>query len=100
MKEKVYGEGGRLSWSTEEYITYLEGKGFSFGEDMIGFIYFGKQYTKASDSLVNIAIELTLKVQKKFDGSFYVSLLETLTKNHISTKREAEKFAREQGLFQ
>lgn len=85
--------------SIEEYVTQLEAKGFSFGEDAIGFIYFGKQYTNADDKLVNISIELTLKIQKKFDGSFYVSLLENLKQNKIYTRKKATAFAYEQGLL-
>lgn len=83
----------------EEYVTFLKGKGFSFEEDAIGFINFGKQYVNASDVLVNAAIEITLKAQKQFDGSFYVSFLENLKNHHICTKREAEQFAEQQGLL-
>lgn len=83
----------------EEYVLFLEGKGFSFGTDDMGFIYFGKKYVNVSDVLVNSAIEITLKVQKKFDGSFYVSFLENLKNHHIATKREAEQFAEQQGLL-
>lgn len=63
-----YGVDAEVAKSTEEYVNFLEGKGFTFGNDAIGFIYFGKRYTDASDILVNAAIELTLKVQKNFDG--------------------------------
>lgn len=89
-----------MGQSIEDYVIFLEGKGFCFGKDDIGFIYFGKQYADASDFLVNIAIEMTLKVQRKFDGSFYVSLLENLKQQNIQTKREAKQFAKEYGLLQ
>ena len=89
-----------MAQSVEEYVRFLEGKGFSFGNDAIGFIYFGKQYANASDFLVNIAIEITLKAQKKFDGSFYISLLENLKQRNIQTKKEAEQFALDYGLLQ
>ncbi|MBK5442291.1 DUF6123 family protein [Peribacillus butanolivorans] len=85
--------------STEEYVSFLEGKGFTFGNDAIGFIYFGKRYTNASDILVNVAIELTLKVQKNFDGSFYISFLENLKQNGIETRSAALSFAKKQGLL-
>jgi hypothetical protein len=85
--------------TVEEYVEYLESKGFSFGEDDIGFIFFGKHYTNASDFLVNMAIEMTLKAQKHFDGSFYISLLEALKQNKIESRSEAESFARERGLL-
>lgn len=89
-----------MDQSVEDYVKFLEGKGFSFGKDAIGFIYFGKQYANASDFLVNTAIEITLKVQKKFDGSFYISLLENLKQRNIQTKKQAEQFAKENGLLQ
>ncbi|MEQ2528591.1 hypothetical protein EKG37_13525 [Robertmurraya yapensis] len=83
----------------EEYLQLLEGKGFQFGEDAIGFIYFGKQYTDASDELARTALELTLKAQKRFDGSFYVSLLEMFKSNQITTRAEALKFIKEKNIL-
>lgn len=88
-----------MDYSVEEYVSFLETKGFTFGEDAIGFIFFGKRYTEASDVLVNIAIEITLKAQKNFDGSFYVSLLENLKQKNITNKSQAEAYARELGLL-
>ncbi|PLT28392.1 DUF6123 family protein [Peribacillus deserti] len=85
--------------TVEEYLYDLEAKGFSFAEDAIGFIYFGKQYTNASDTIVNIAIEITLKAQKDFDGSFYISLLESLVQNNITSKKRATHFALERNLI-
>jgi hypothetical protein len=85
--------------TVEEYLHYLEGKGFQFQEDAIGFIFFGKHYTNATDEMINTAIELTLKAQKCFDGSFYVSLLETLISNQIDTRKDAIKFIKEKELL-
>ncbi|WP_174733943.1 DUF6123 family protein [Mesobacillus harenae] len=85
--------------TVEEYLRYLQSKGFQFGEDAIGFIYFGKQYTDSTDELTNVAIELTLKAQKSFDGSFYVALLETLVSNKIESRQEAIKFVKETDLL-
>jgi hypothetical protein len=85
--------------TVDEYVHYLRGKGFQFQEDAIGFIYFGKHYTNAPDELINTAIELTLKAQKSFDGSFYVSLLETLVSNKIGTRTEAIKFVKEKEIL-
>ncbi|WP_153122478.1 DUF6123 family protein [Peribacillus tepidiphilus] len=85
--------------TVEEYISYLESKGFLFAEDSIGFIYFGKQYTNAPDWLVNTCIEMTLKIQKRFDGSFYVSLLESLTTQKVKNREQAIQFAENKGLF-
>lgn len=85
--------------TVEDYLNDLQGKGFQFEEDAIGFIYFGKHYTNASDELINTAIELTLKAQKKFDGSFYISLLETFTSQQIKTRREAVRLVTEKKIL-
>lgn len=85
--------------TVEEYLLFLQSKGFQFREDAVGFIYFGKHYTNASDELANAAIELTLKAQKSFDGSFYVSLLETLVSKNITSRREAIKFVKEKAII-
>ncbi|EOR23531.1 hypothetical protein KGR20_17240 [Cytobacillus oceanisediminis] len=85
--------------TVEEYLLFLESKGFSFGEDAIGFIYFGKAYTNTTDELVITAIECTLKLQKKFDGSFFVSLLEMFNDNELKTKKEVMSFIKKNHLF-
>jgi hypothetical protein len=85
--------------SVEEYLHFLQGKGFHFQEDAIGFIYFGKHYTDASDELVNAAIELTLKAQKQFDGSFYMSLLERFITNKVQTREDAILFVKQNDLL-
>ncbi|WP_338451857.1 DUF6123 family protein [Niallia oryzisoli] len=82
-----------------QYVDFLKSKGFHLREDAIGFIHFGKQYTKATDELTNTAIELTLKAQKEFDGSYYISLLEMLVKNKISTRGAAIRFLKERELM-
>ncbi|MCB7070274.1 DUF6123 family protein [Caldibacillus sp. 210928-DFI.2.22] len=82
-----------------EYIRNLQGKGFQFKEDAIGFIYFGMDYANANEKLVKIAIEMTLKVQKRFDGGFYLSLLETLKSENIQDKREAYQFIKQKQLL-
>ncbi|WP_064091395.1 DUF6123 family protein [Rossellomorea aquimaris] len=84
--------------TTEDFLIDLENKGFKFQEDAIGFIYFGKKYTDASDELVNCAIEITLKAQKQFDSSFYMSILERLHSQKISTREEALSWMVNQGL--
>ncbi|MEH7109125.1 DUF6123 family protein [Bacillus sp. JJ1764] len=81
--------------TVEDYLHYLKGKGFQFQEDAVGFIYFGKHYTNASDELINAAIEMTLKAQKSFDGSFYVLLLETFISNQLITRKDVLKFMKE-----
>lgn len=56
-------------------------------------------YANANEKLVKIAIEMTLKVQKRFDGSFYLSLLETLKSENIQDKREAYQFIKQKQLL-
>jgi hypothetical protein len=85
--------------TVEEYLHDLRGKGFQLQEDAIGFIYFGKHSTNAPDEIINTAIELTLKAQKGFDGSFYLSLLETLTANNIKTRNAALKYVKDKALL-
>ncbi|MCR8846875.1 DUF6123 family protein [Rossellomorea sp. SC111] len=84
--------------TTEEFLIELENKGFKFQEDAIGFIYFGKKYTDAPDELVNSAIEITLKAQKQFDSSFYMSILERLHSQKIPSRKEALRWMEKQGL--
>ncbi|MGJ7921850.1 DUF6123 family protein [Neobacillus sp. LXY-4] len=85
--------------TVDEYISFLLGKGFQFQEDAVGFIYFGKHYTNASDELVIAAIELTLKAQRQFEGSFYISLLETLMKNEVKSRKDAINFVKKNELI-
>jgi len=75
-----------------EYIEYLKGKGFRFQEDAIGFIYFGKKYTDSPDYLAQVAIEWTLKIQKTFEGSFYLSILEAMNEAKVKSKQEALQY--------
>lgn len=82
-----------------EYIAFLQGKGFKLKEDAISFIFFGKQYTKAPDSQVNLALEWTLKTKRSFDGSFYLNLLERFVEEEITSEREVEDFIKRTGLL-
>ncbi|WP_017755433.1 DUF6123 family protein [Calidifontibacillus oryziterrae] len=85
--------------STEEYLNHLQTKGFYFHEDSLGFIEFGRRYTETSDALVNMAIEVTLKAQLQFDGSFFIAILEMLKENKISSKKEAYKLFRNKKIL-
>lgn len=85
--------------TVEDYLHHLKSKGFHLREDAIGFIYFGQQYTNSADEITNAAIELTLKAQKDFDGSFYISLLETFAANKIITRKAAFHYVRENELL-
>ncbi|MCJ7839509.1 DUF6123 family protein [Lederbergia sp. NSJ-179] len=82
------------------YLLRLKRRGFRFGEDVISFIYFGKQSTGSSDYLVSLSIELTLKCQKHFDPSFYLSVLERLQAHQVTTKKQAYELADQLGLLQ
>ena len=55
--------------------------------------------TDSSDQVVKAAIEITLKAQKTFDGSFYISLLEALKERRVLTRRKALQFAEESNLL-
>ena len=85
--------------NVEQYIEHLEYKGFILGDDAKGFIFFGKEMTDSSDQVVKAAIEITLKAQKTFDGSFYISLLEALKERRVLTRRKALQFAEESNLL-
>ncbi|MBM7703250.1 hypothetical protein JOC83_002097 [Bacillus iocasae] len=89
----------RTVQTVEEYLLYLKDKGFYLREDAQGFIMFGQHYTEASDDMVMFAIEWTLKVQKEFDGSFFLSLLESIILNKIKTKKQAFLFLKEKGMI-
>ena len=90
---------GKSVRTVDEYIDFLQGKGFQFQEDALGFIEIGKQYTNAPDELIITAIELTLKAQKQFEGAFYISLLEMLTANQIKTRKDAIHFVKKNNLI-
>nr|WP_295971938.1 DUF6123 family protein [uncultured Bacillus sp.] len=82
-----------------QYVDFLKEKGFMLKEDAIGFITFGQQSTNATDEITITAIELTLKTQKDFDGSFFISLLETLVKSKVKNRSAAIRFVKEQELI-
>lgn len=83
----------------KEYLTFLAQKGFHFGEDAIGFIGFGQHYTAATDEIINVAIEITLKAQKEFDGSFFISLLEMFKENQIQSRKQAFRYVEERNIL-
>jgi Family of unknown function (DUF6123) len=89
----------KLEKKVNEYLQFLAQKGFNFGEDAVGFITFGQQYTNATDEIVNVAIEITLKAQKEFDGSFFISLLEMLKENQIQSRKQAYRFVEERNIM-
>ncbi|WP_243290821.1 DUF6123 family protein [Bacillus sp. FJAT-47783] len=88
-----------MSSELNNYLSFLYSKGFRFGEDFLGFIQFGKGYTNANDKLLIAAIEITLKVQKSFDGAFFIALLETFQQEGIKGRQEALSFAKRMALL-
>ncbi|APH04671.1 hypothetical protein A9C19_07880 [Bacillus weihaiensis] len=85
--------------SVRAYMNFLEEKGFQLGEDALGFIHFGQHYTEANDEKVIVAIELTLKIQKEFDGAFFISLLEMFSHELIESRKQAYKHVKLLGLL-
>ncbi|WP_243385894.1 DUF6123 family protein [Bacillus kexueae] len=74
-----------------EYIQFLESKGFKFDEGFYGFVHFGKGYTNASDYVVILAIEWTLKIKLTFDGAFFMAILELFVSENVETRKQAER---------
>lgn len=89
----------KVQQTVGEYILFLQSKGFLINDDAIGFIYFGKRYTNAADELVNSAIEITLKAQKTFDGSFYLCLLEALKEANVQNRKQAYQFVKAKNIL-
>ena len=84
----------------EKFLLMLEERGFKFSQETISFIYFGKHLTALSDELITAGIELTIKIQKNFDGSFYISLLELFKNNHIETRKQAIALLKSLGFLE
>lgn len=77
--------------NVQDYLLYLKSKGFHFKEDVRGFIFYGQNLTNSPDKLVILAIEATLKSQKRFDGSLFISILEELEINKIKSVTVAKR---------
>ncbi|UNL86150.1 hypothetical protein IE339_06525 [Priestia koreensis] len=99
MLKKGWVDTVKAIRTIEEYLLYLEEKGFHLKEDARGFIAFGQQYAGASEEVVIYAIEWTLKMQREFDGSFFMSLVESLTAEKIQTRRQATMFFEQKGMI-
>jgi hypothetical protein len=85
--------------TVEEYVQFLKEKGFMFGEEELGFISFGQMYSGTNDSQVITAIEITLKAQRHFDGSYFVALLEQLKSEGITSRKAAFEYAEQKGIL-
>lgn len=79
--------------TVDYFLQELSSKGFKLREEAIKFIDFGQKYTQSPDYLVNLAIEITLKAQREFDGSYFIALLEVFTEKGIKDRKQAYQFA-------
>ncbi|KIL48879.1 hypothetical protein KP77_20900 [Jeotgalibacillus alimentarius] len=84
--------------SLDDFVADLHARGFKLDEEAIGFIYFGRKFTGAEDQLIKMAIEVTLKCQKRFDSSFYMSVLEELSGQEWSGKDEMTAHLKAKGM--
>ena len=84
--------------SLDNFLADLETKGFKLSDEAIGFIYFGRKYTDASDTIVQVSIELTLMLQQSFDSSFYMSVLEELVSSKLSSRSNMLDHFRKKGI--
>ncbi|MFZ3590917.1 DUF6123 family protein [Bacillus sp. DJP31] len=85
--------------TVDEYVQFLTDKGFHFGEEELGFISFGQRYSATSDDQVIAAIEITLKAQRHFDGSYFVALLEQLKGENITNRKDSFQYAKQKGIL-
>lgn len=90
---------GKGIQTVQDYLAFLETKGFLLGEDAKGFISFGQGFTGCSDVVINYAIEITLQVQRAFDGSFFISLLEAFKQHDVKSRRDARRLAEKIGII-
>lgn len=84
--------------SLAEFLEHLWDCGFKLTDEQVRFIYFAKKYTNSSEWLSSIALEMMLKLQFNFDGSFYISLLELLNESGVRSRKEIERVLQEKGI--
>ncbi|GAA5415325.1 hypothetical protein Pryu01_00349 [Paraliobacillus ryukyuensis] len=75
--------------SLANYLEELWGRGFKLTNEDIRLIYFGKRFTAAHDHNIIMALKFTLQIQRDFDFSFYLSLLELLLEHEITNEQQA-----------
>ncbi|MFC0523224.1 DUF6123 family protein [Pontibacillus salicampi] len=80
------------------FIEDLWTKGFKLTDRDVHFIYFGKNYTNAPDWLVIFAVKVTLQIQRKFDESFFIGVLEYIQQQRPKTKQQAWKALERKGI--
>ncbi|RWZ60314.1 hypothetical protein EQV77_03200 [Halobacillus fulvus] len=88
----------RKNYGLGYFLEDLWAKGFKLSDEHIRFIYFGKNSTNASEWKTIIAVKTTLKFQQQFDPSFFISVLEHITKKEIRSKRQAYASLEAKGL--
>ncbi|MBM7552519.1 DUF6123 family protein [Thalassobacillus pellis] len=79
----------KQTYTLAYYLEDLWSKGFKLSDEDVVFIYFGMNSTNAPVWKVILALKATLQFQHKFDGSFYMSVLELITREKIDTRRKA-----------
>ncbi|WP_440895694.1 DUF6123 family protein [Amphibacillus sp. Q70] len=84
--------------SLADYLEYLWDKGFKLTDEQVRFIYFAKKYTNSNEWLSCVALEITLKLQLYFNGSFYISLLEVLNEFKVKTRKDVNQVLKQKGI--
>ncbi|MCP3030742.1 DUF6123 family protein [Halobacillus sp. A1] len=80
------------------YLEDLWSRGFKLSDEDVHFIYFGKNSTNVEEWKTILALKMTLKLQKKFDPSFYISVLEHISSSSITTRKQAYESLERRGL--
>ncbi|WP_082234036.1 DUF6123 family protein [Halobacillus massiliensis] len=80
------------------YLEDLWTKGFKLSDKDVHFIYFGKYSANAEEWKVILALKVTLKLQQAFDPSFFISVLEHISSEEITTRKQAYLSLEKQGI--
>ncbi|QDP40414.1 DUF6123 family protein [Radiobacillus deserti] len=88
-----------LSKQLAFYLDDLWAKGFKLTDEEVTFIYFGKRSTMSEDWKVILALKTTLQNQQAFVGSYFLSLLELLKVEGITSPSGAAKLLKKKGII-
>ncbi|MFG6118400.1 MULTISPECIES: DUF6123 family protein [Thalassobacillus] len=80
------------------FLEDLWAKGFKLSDEDVRFIYFGMNSTNAPVWKVIIALKATLQFQQAFDGSFYMGVLEHISRDGVTSKKKAWRVLEAKGL--
>ncbi|WP_407268647.1 DUF6123 family protein [Radiobacillus sp. PE A8.2] len=80
------------------YIEDLWSRGFKLSDEDVHFIYFGKNSTRAPEWKIILSLQVTLRYQRAFDGSFFLSVLELLEKDFVKNRRQADSVLKRKGF--